>query len=181
MTRTFMDTYLGLQEDGLPANHAGEAVRTWDRPLEKSRRRKKDKAIDASPVAAVEANDEGDAAAKARFHSSMSSALDGHIRYARKRGDFNRVRRYERQKSQHDVAHRRATEIAATRQDESASPHESVAYVERQDRTGVWRRIDTMKNDPQRVLLRMREVQQAFPGTRVRAVDSKGRLLDILA
>jgi hypothetical protein len=44
----------------------------------------------------------------------------------------------------------------------------------------LWRKAASTRNDSQYVLKRMREIQRARPGDRVRARDSKGRLLDIL-
>jgi hypothetical protein len=60
--------------------------------------------------------------------------------------------------------------------------HEGTAHIERQDpSTGMWRRAATTKNDQQYIIRRMEEIQRSGPkGTRVRAVDRHGRLLDIL-
>jgi hypothetical protein len=56
------------------------------------------------------------------------------------------------------------------------------AHIERQDpSTGVWRKAATTRSDPQYIIRRMEEIQRSGPkGTRVRAVDKDGRLLDIL-
>ena len=45
--------------------------------------------------------------------------------------------------------------------------------------TGSWRRIQSTHNDPQIIWRKMRELKSMFPGVRVRAVDHKGRLLDV--
>jgi hypothetical protein len=59
---------------------------------------------------------------------------------------------------------------------------QEAAHIERQDpSTGMWRRAATTKNDPQYIIRRMEEIQRSGPrGTRVRAVDHRGRLIDLL-
>jgi|SRR5262245_15830367 hypothetical protein len=54
------------------------------------------------------------------------------------------------------------------------------AHIELQDFSGVWRRVDTTKNNAQFILKRMQEIKRSYPLFRVRAVDSQGRLLDLL-
>jgi hypothetical protein len=63
-----------------------------------------------------------------------------------------------------------------------ASPKltEDVAHVERQDSSGMWRRVSTTRNDLQYILKRMQEVKASFLHMRVRAVDDDGKLIDIL-
>jgi hypothetical protein len=57
---------------------------------------------------------------------------------------------------------------------------EDTAHIERQDASGVWRRVSTTRNDLQYILKRMQEVKASFPHMRVRAVDDDGKLIDIL-
>jgi hypothetical protein len=64
---------------------------------------------------------------------------------------------------------------------EARSDEDDRAEIHVQDHSGVWRKAASTRSDPQYILIRMREIQSARgPDARVRAVDSKGRLLDIL-
>ena len=52
--------------------------------------------------------------------------------------------------------------------------------IQLQDSTGDWRTYYRTINQPQTILARMRELACQFPKHRIRAVDDKGRVIDIL-
>lgn len=52
--------------------------------------------------------------------------------------------------------------------------------IQLQDMTGNWRTFNVAANHPQRVTAAMKELQAQYPNKRIRAVDSTGRLIDIL-
>lgn len=52
--------------------------------------------------------------------------------------------------------------------------------IQAQDGTGNWRTFNYVFNDPQRILNEMRQLSNNYPNARVRAVDSNGRIVDIL-
>ena len=52
--------------------------------------------------------------------------------------------------------------------------------IQAQDGTGNWRTFNYVLNDPQRILNEMRQLSNNYPNARVRAVDSDGRIGDIL-
>jgi len=52
--------------------------------------------------------------------------------------------------------------------------------VQAQDLSGVWRTYQNVLNSPQRILIAMQELQRNYPSFRIRAVDSAGRIVDIL-
>lgn len=49
-----------------------------------------------------------------------------------------------------------------------------------QDETGNWRTYTVTQNNSQLIIMGMRQLQWQFPDKRIRAVDSNGRLVDIL-
>jgi hypothetical protein len=53
-------------------------------------------------------------------------------------------------------------------------------YIQAQDTTGNWRTYSIVINQSQRILSEMRSLQSRYPNYRVRAVDSDGRVVDIL-
>jgi predicted secreted Zn-dependent protease len=57
---------------------------------------------------------------------------------------------------------------------------EPTALIQTQDRSGNWITTTTTINQPTYVLTAMRQTKEQMGAGRVRAVDSKGRLLDIL-
>jgi hypothetical protein len=57
---------------------------------------------------------------------------------------------------------------------------EPTAYIQNQDRSGNWITISTTINTASFILDGMRKVQALSANARVRAVDSHGRILDIL-
>lgn len=52
--------------------------------------------------------------------------------------------------------------------------------IQARDDTGNWRTFNYVLNDPQRILNEMRQLSNNYPNARVRAVDSYGRIVDIL-
>lgn len=52
--------------------------------------------------------------------------------------------------------------------------------VQFQNRTGNWSTVMTVENLPQNITNAMHTVARVNPGCRVRAVDSQGRVLDLL-
>ncbi len=52
--------------------------------------------------------------------------------------------------------------------------------IQAQDSTGNWRTYSYVINNPQRITNEMQQLAQNFPGARVRALDSNGRLVDVL-
>lgn len=57
----------------------------------------------------------------------------------------------------------------------------SSVNVEFQDVTGNWITVSVTENQPQLVLLRMKEIKRLYPDKRVRAVDAQtGALIDVL-
>jgi len=52
--------------------------------------------------------------------------------------------------------------------------------IQAQDGTGNWRTFNYVYNDSQRILNEMRQLSNNYPNARVRAVDSNGRIVDIL-
>jgi hypothetical protein len=53
-------------------------------------------------------------------------------------------------------------------------------HIQAQDTSGVWRTYHTTLNDSQRILQEMNSLKDKLPEFRVRAVDSNGRVVDIL-
>jgi hypothetical protein len=53
-------------------------------------------------------------------------------------------------------------------------------FVQAQDTVGVWRTYTITANDPILMLTSMRSLKTRFPDYRVRAIDTNGRLIDIL-
>lgn len=45
---------------------------------------------------------------------------------------------------------------------------------------GEWRDVSSVNNTSQYIIRGMTQAQKSFPGRRVRAVDSDGRLLDMM-
>jgi hypothetical protein len=52
--------------------------------------------------------------------------------------------------------------------------------VQLQDDTGNWRTCQVTRNIPAMIIAAMRQVASQYPGKRVRAVNSSGRIVDIL-
>ena len=52
--------------------------------------------------------------------------------------------------------------------------------IQAQDGTGNWRTYSYALNNPQRIINEMRQLSNNYPNARVRAVDSNGRIVDIL-
>jgi len=52
--------------------------------------------------------------------------------------------------------------------------------IQFQDVSGNWRGITQTQNIPAMILSEMKSVQSNYPNSRVRAVDSSGRIVDIL-
>ncbi|MFG1401632.1 hypothetical protein [Xanthobacter sediminis] len=52
--------------------------------------------------------------------------------------------------------------------------------VQFQSRTGNWSTVMTVENLPENITNAMRTVARVNPGCRVRAVDGRGRVLDLL-
>ena len=52
--------------------------------------------------------------------------------------------------------------------------------IQAQDTTGNWRTYLTVLNQSQRILSEMRSLQSRYPDYRIRAIDSDGRVVDIL-
>jgi len=53
-------------------------------------------------------------------------------------------------------------------------------YIQAQDTTGNWRTYSIVINQSQRILSEMRSLQSRYPDYRIRAIDSDGRVVDIL-
>lgn len=52
--------------------------------------------------------------------------------------------------------------------------------IQLQDITGNWRMYGITINNSQMIVASMRQLAEQFPNQRVRAVDSNGRIVDIL-
>jgi hypothetical protein len=52
--------------------------------------------------------------------------------------------------------------------------------IQAQDGTGNWRTFSYALNNSQRIVNEMRQLSNNYPNARVRAVDSNGRIVDIL-
>jgi hypothetical protein len=52
--------------------------------------------------------------------------------------------------------------------------------LQTQDITGNWRTMHVTQNNSQMIISGMRQIASQFPDQRVRAVDSDGRIVDIL-
>jgi len=52
--------------------------------------------------------------------------------------------------------------------------------IQLQDGSGMWRTYLNTTNNSQRILSEMRSLQSRFPNFRVRAINSEGRVVDIL-
>lgn len=52
--------------------------------------------------------------------------------------------------------------------------------IQAQDISGNWRTYQNVLNQPQRIFAAMKEVQRMFPNFRIRAIDTNGRVIDIL-
>ena len=53
-------------------------------------------------------------------------------------------------------------------------------YIQAQDTTGNWRTYSIVMNHSQRILSEMKSLQSRYPDYRIRAIDSDGRVVDIL-
>ena len=52
--------------------------------------------------------------------------------------------------------------------------------LQTQDITGNWRTMHVTQNNSQMIIFGMRQIASQFPDQRVRAVDSDGRIVDIM-
>jgi hypothetical protein len=52
--------------------------------------------------------------------------------------------------------------------------------IQLQDITGVWKTMSMVYNNPQFILTAMKSLKERFPDKRIRAVDTGGRLVDML-
>jgi hypothetical protein len=52
--------------------------------------------------------------------------------------------------------------------------------IQAQDTTGNWRTYLIVANQSQRILSEMKSLQSRYPDYRIRAIDSDGRIIDIL-
>jgi hypothetical protein len=52
--------------------------------------------------------------------------------------------------------------------------------IQYQDATGSWYTVMVTENESARILMGMKTVSSQHPGSRVRAVDENGRVVDIL-
>jgi hypothetical protein len=52
--------------------------------------------------------------------------------------------------------------------------------IQAQDTTGNWRTYLIVMNSPQRITSEMKSLQSRYPDYRIRAIDSNGRIVDIL-
>ena len=57
---------------------------------------------------------------------------------------------------------------------------DGLADIQIQDATKVWRTVERVQLNLQRIGYALQAVQRRYPDRRVRAVDNNGRLLDIL-
>ena len=55
-----------------------------------------------------------------------------------------------------------------------------LVQIQVQDSTGNWLTYGLVENDPQRILSEMQHLSQTHCGARVRAIDSSGRIVEIL-
>jgi len=53
-------------------------------------------------------------------------------------------------------------------------------YIQYQDVTGSWYTVMSVNNEDNRIIAGMKSVSSQYPGSRVRAVDENGRVVDIL-
>lgn len=54
-------------------------------------------------------------------------------------------------------------------------------YIQYQDLTGNWRTVNVLTfNNSQMILTAMNNLQNLYPASRIRAVDSSNRVIDIL-
>ena len=52
--------------------------------------------------------------------------------------------------------------------------------IQFQDSTGNWRTVIVTQNISAMILSNMQSLQQSYPGSRIRAIDQAGRVVDIL-
>jgi hypothetical protein len=57
---------------------------------------------------------------------------------------------------------------------------DGMADIQIQDATKMWRTVERVQLNLQRIGYALQAVQRRYPDRRVRAVDNNGRLLDIL-
>jgi hypothetical protein len=64
---------------------------------------------------------------------------------------------------------------------EERMPDQNSVRIEITDGASAWRMVETgLPNDPQFYTNSMRGMERAYPGRRIRAVDERGRVLDLL-
>jgi hypothetical protein len=57
---------------------------------------------------------------------------------------------------------------------------DGLADIQVQDTSKMWRTVERVTNNLQRIGYELQAIQRRYPDRRVRAVDSSGKLLDIL-
>jgi hypothetical protein len=57
---------------------------------------------------------------------------------------------------------------------------DGLADIQFQQPSGLWQTVSRVANNLQRISFELRSVQARYPDRRVRAVDSSGRLIDLL-
>jgi hypothetical protein len=58
--------------------------------------------------------------------------------------------------------------------------NDGMADIQVQDATKMWRTVERVQLNLQRIGYELQAIQRRYPDRRVRAVDNNGRLLDIL-
>jgi len=54
------------------------------------------------------------------------------------------------------------------------------AHIQAQDQSGVWRTYHTTENNMQKILAEMKSLQEKLKNHRIRAVDERGKIIDML-
>jgi hypothetical protein len=57
---------------------------------------------------------------------------------------------------------------------------DGLADIQVQDTSKMWRTVERVTNDLQRIGYELQAIQRRYPDRRVRAVDNNGRLIDLL-
>ena len=55
-----------------------------------------------------------------------------------------------------------------------------MVHIQAQDVNGNWRIYQSVHNNDGQILLGMRQLAKSLPNKRIRAIDSNGRIVDIL-
>lgn len=56
----------------------------------------------------------------------------------------------------------------------------TVVHIQYQDYSGTWVTVQTVDNEPIRILEAMKSLKVSMPDRRIRAVDDNGRLIDFM-